>query len=69
MIAVAFDGEAIAIVLRGVAVAVTVITVTTQGTGREAEDNQLQQKICCVLPLYFYNTLMAMLENLLLLLP
>ena len=45
MIAVAANVEAIGVVLRGVAVAVTMITVTTQGTGREAEDNQLQQKI------------------------
>ena len=42
MIAVAADVEAIAVILWSVAVAVTMITVTTQGTGREAEDNQLQ---------------------------
>ena len=36
------DGEAIAVILGGVAVAVTVITVTTQGACREAEDNQLK---------------------------
>ena len=42
VIAVAADGEAIAVVLRSVAVAITMITLTTQGTGRETEDNQLQ---------------------------
>ena len=42
VIAVAANGEAIAVVLRGVAVPVTVITLTTQGASREAEDNQLQ---------------------------
>ena len=42
VITVAANGEAIAVVLGGVAVAVTVITVTTQGASREAEDNQLK---------------------------
>ena len=42
VIAMAANVEAIAIVLGGIAVAITVITVTTQGTSREAEDNQLK---------------------------
>merc|ERR1712165_294025 len=44
VIAVAADGEAIAVVLRSVAVAITMITLAAQGTGREAEDNQ---RFCC----------------------
>ena len=48
VIAMAANGEAIAVVLGGVAVAVTVITVTTQGASREAEDNQLKVRRTCL---------------------
>ena len=42
VIAMAANVEAIAIVLGSIAVAITMITVTTQGASREAEDNQLK---------------------------
>ena len=42
VIAMAANVEAIAIVLGSIAVAITLITVTTQGASREAEDNQLK---------------------------
>ena len=44
VVAVAANGVAVAVVLRGVAVAVTSV-VASDGTGRETEDNKLQQKL------------------------
>ena len=42
VVAMASNGEAVAIVLGGVAVAVSGVAVVGEGTGRETEDNKLQ---------------------------
>ena len=45
VVTVAADGEAVAVVLGGVACAVTVVVVASDGTGRETEDDKLQQEL------------------------